>query len=317
MFRRKAPAGRVGAERSFVQFVLEPLYKIYSQVVGEPLLSRAPSPSLRLYRAVRCTTAAPHVEPGSCGPRRPALPFLSQAAGRMALRCCSAATRGSQPARRLRCRRAVLAVRHCAPGACVCAAAGGSQASTPRPLSTRWPCWASTSASRSTRRRVAVSRAADSAASAGPAAAPTSDRRLGRGRLHRPSEGRARCANRALFFPAPWCVLGRRTPSRCSRRRARASLARRRAWWTAWWRTCPPPKRPRPGRCSRTTRVSAAGGAAKAGLLGCVPTQRPCARMITSPERPWLPHRVRGVAAASAALFVTRRTVSGPSSCCC
>ncbi|KAG6625720.1 110 kDa U5 small nuclear ribonucleoprotein component CLO [Carya illinoinensis] len=32
-FRKKAPAG--GGERSFVQFVLEPLYKIYSQVIGE------------------------------------------------------------------------------------------------------------------------------------------------------------------------------------------------------------------------------------------------------------------------------------------
>lgn len=35
LFRKKAPAGRVGSERSFVQFVLEPLYKIYSQVIGE------------------------------------------------------------------------------------------------------------------------------------------------------------------------------------------------------------------------------------------------------------------------------------------
>mmetsp|Transcript_826 Transcript_826/g.1239 ORF Transcript_826/g.1239 Transcript_826/m.1239 type:complete len:995 (+) Transcript_826:135-3119(+) len=33
-FRRKATPGR-GSERSFVQFVLEPLYKVYSQVVGE------------------------------------------------------------------------------------------------------------------------------------------------------------------------------------------------------------------------------------------------------------------------------------------
>ena len=32
-FRRKPPAS--GGERSFVQFVLEPLYKIYSQVIGE------------------------------------------------------------------------------------------------------------------------------------------------------------------------------------------------------------------------------------------------------------------------------------------
>ncbi|KAG2665206.1 hypothetical protein I3843_16G115800 [Carya illinoinensis] len=32
-FRKKPPAG--GGERSFVQFVLEPLYKIYSQVIGE------------------------------------------------------------------------------------------------------------------------------------------------------------------------------------------------------------------------------------------------------------------------------------------
>ncbi|KAL0390086.1 UNVERIFIED_CONTAM: U5 small nuclear ribonucleoprotein component CLO, partial [Sesamum calycinum] len=32
-FKRKQPAS--GAERSFVQFVLEPLYKIYSQVIGE------------------------------------------------------------------------------------------------------------------------------------------------------------------------------------------------------------------------------------------------------------------------------------------
>ena len=32
-FKRKAPAG--GAERSFVQFILEPLYKIYSQVLSE------------------------------------------------------------------------------------------------------------------------------------------------------------------------------------------------------------------------------------------------------------------------------------------
>lgn len=32
-FKRKQPSG--GVERSFVQFVLEPLYKIYSQVVGE------------------------------------------------------------------------------------------------------------------------------------------------------------------------------------------------------------------------------------------------------------------------------------------
>ncbi|KAL6759260.1 elongation factor EF-Tu-like protein [Haematococcus lacustris] len=35
LFRRKAPAGRAGCERSFVHFVLEPLYKVYSQVVGE------------------------------------------------------------------------------------------------------------------------------------------------------------------------------------------------------------------------------------------------------------------------------------------
>ncbi|KAK9842583.1 hypothetical protein WJX81_007484 [Elliptochloris bilobata] len=33
-FRKKAPPG--GGERSFVQFVLEPLYKIYSQILGEP-----------------------------------------------------------------------------------------------------------------------------------------------------------------------------------------------------------------------------------------------------------------------------------------
>lgn len=33
VFRRKPPSG--GGERSFVQFVLEPLYKIYSQVIGE------------------------------------------------------------------------------------------------------------------------------------------------------------------------------------------------------------------------------------------------------------------------------------------
>ncbi|KAK7860683.1 110 kda u5 small nuclear ribonucleoprotein component clo, partial [Quercus suber] len=33
VFRKKPPAG--GGERSFVQFVLEPLYKIYSQVIGE------------------------------------------------------------------------------------------------------------------------------------------------------------------------------------------------------------------------------------------------------------------------------------------
>jgi len=32
VFRKKPPAG--GGERSFVQFVLEPLYKIYSQAVG-------------------------------------------------------------------------------------------------------------------------------------------------------------------------------------------------------------------------------------------------------------------------------------------
>ncbi|KAL3618580.1 hypothetical protein CASFOL_037662 [Castilleja foliolosa] len=32
-FKKKQPAG--GAERSFVQFILEPLYKIYSQVIGE------------------------------------------------------------------------------------------------------------------------------------------------------------------------------------------------------------------------------------------------------------------------------------------
>mmetsp|Transcript_22656 Transcript_22656/g.57692 ORF Transcript_22656/g.57692 Transcript_22656/m.57692 type:complete len:994 (-) Transcript_22656:539-3520(-) len=35
MFRKKAPAGRAGVERSFVQFILEPLYKVYSQVIGE------------------------------------------------------------------------------------------------------------------------------------------------------------------------------------------------------------------------------------------------------------------------------------------
>ncbi len=34
MFRRKAPQGRP-TDRSFVQFILEPLYKIYSQVIGE------------------------------------------------------------------------------------------------------------------------------------------------------------------------------------------------------------------------------------------------------------------------------------------
>ena len=33
---RQAPKG--GAERSFVQFVLEPLYKIYSTIVGRCLL---------------------------------------------------------------------------------------------------------------------------------------------------------------------------------------------------------------------------------------------------------------------------------------
>lgn len=32
-FRKKAPAG--GGERTFVQFILEPLYKIYTQAVGE------------------------------------------------------------------------------------------------------------------------------------------------------------------------------------------------------------------------------------------------------------------------------------------
>ena len=31
-FRRKAPQGIADVQRSFVQFVLEPLYKIYSQV---------------------------------------------------------------------------------------------------------------------------------------------------------------------------------------------------------------------------------------------------------------------------------------------
>ena len=31
-FRKKAPAG--GGERTFVQFILEPLYKIYTQAVG-------------------------------------------------------------------------------------------------------------------------------------------------------------------------------------------------------------------------------------------------------------------------------------------
>ena len=34
VFRRTAPRGGA-AERSFVQFVLEPLYKVYSQVLGE------------------------------------------------------------------------------------------------------------------------------------------------------------------------------------------------------------------------------------------------------------------------------------------
>lgn len=32
-FKRKVPAG--GGERSFVQFILEPLYKLYSQIIGE------------------------------------------------------------------------------------------------------------------------------------------------------------------------------------------------------------------------------------------------------------------------------------------
>jgi len=35
-FRRKAPPGGAGAERAFVAFVLAPLYKLYSAVVGEP-----------------------------------------------------------------------------------------------------------------------------------------------------------------------------------------------------------------------------------------------------------------------------------------
>mmetsp|Transcript_32249 Transcript_32249/g.84013 ORF Transcript_32249/g.84013 Transcript_32249/m.84013 type:complete len:1110 (+) Transcript_32249:169-3498(+) len=34
-FRRKPPPGRAGSERSFVQFILEPLYKVYSQIIGE------------------------------------------------------------------------------------------------------------------------------------------------------------------------------------------------------------------------------------------------------------------------------------------
>lgn len=41
-FRRKAPQGVPDVQRSFVQFVLEPLYKIYSQVweaVGETRLA--------------------------------------------------------------------------------------------------------------------------------------------------------------------------------------------------------------------------------------------------------------------------------------
>jgi len=33
-FRRKPPPGRAGSERSFVQFILEPLYKVYSQIIG-------------------------------------------------------------------------------------------------------------------------------------------------------------------------------------------------------------------------------------------------------------------------------------------
>ena len=39
-FRRQAP--RSGAERSFVQFVLEPLYKIVSHVIGEDPYHREP-----------------------------------------------------------------------------------------------------------------------------------------------------------------------------------------------------------------------------------------------------------------------------------
>ncbi len=35
VFRRTAPRGGPGGERSFVQFVLEPLYKMYSTVIGE------------------------------------------------------------------------------------------------------------------------------------------------------------------------------------------------------------------------------------------------------------------------------------------
>lgn len=35
LFRKKPPQGRAGVERSFVHFILEPLYKVYSQVVGE------------------------------------------------------------------------------------------------------------------------------------------------------------------------------------------------------------------------------------------------------------------------------------------
>jgi len=33
-FRRKPPPNRAGSERSFVQFILEPLYKVYSQIIG-------------------------------------------------------------------------------------------------------------------------------------------------------------------------------------------------------------------------------------------------------------------------------------------
>lgn len=35
VFRRKAPVGRSDVPRSFVHFILEPLYKVYSQVIGE------------------------------------------------------------------------------------------------------------------------------------------------------------------------------------------------------------------------------------------------------------------------------------------